>query len=466
VIGVAHEAFLSAWPPPGQAITAAAPGLRSRRAIERAAEQWARLGRRPARLLERGPPAGALADTGARLRAGRTADGIELSPGGGSASRRPRGRRILVADRVELSGRAREFLTASIRRDRRRRGRAVTILSALLVLALGLAAFAFDRQRAAEDRQLLATARQLLAQAETRLDQDPRTALRLNEAAVHVHDSPETRSALTNSLLATRYAGTLGHTGPIWSVAFAPDGNTLASAGAEGVRLWNTSDPAAPTPLGSPLPGHDPGGGVAAVAFAPDGSLLASAGADGVRLWNISDPAAASPLGSPLPDSGGVYEVAFAADGSLLATAGEDGVRLWSTSDPTTSTPLGSPLPGSDSRGVAAVAFASDDSLLASAGADGTVRLWNLADPTAPTPLGDPLAGHDDWVTGVAFAPHQPLLASADTDGTVQLWNLSGLVKLRDHAIERACTITGGGLTRDQWESFVSGIEYDDICET
>src|SRR3712207_8055078 len=42
--------------------------------------------------------------------------------------------------------------------------------------ALGLAAFAFDRQLAAEDRQRLATARQLLAQAETRLDQDPRTA--------------------------------------------------------------------------------------------------------------------------------------------------------------------------------------------------------------------------------------------------------------------------------------------------
>src|SRR3712207_9251130 len=70
--------------------------------------------------------------------------------------------------------------------------------------ALGLAAFAFARQLAAEERQRLATARQLLAQAENRLDQDPRTALRLNEAAVHIQDSPETRSALVNNLLTTR----------------------------------------------------------------------------------------------------------------------------------------------------------------------------------------------------------------------------------------------------------------------
>jgi type II secretory pathway pseudopilin PulG len=148
--------------------------------------------------------------------------------------RRPRRRRIVIADRVELSTRARDFLTASIRRDRRRRGRAVTILSVLLVLALGAAAFAVDQQRAAEAGQRLATARQLLAQAETRLDQAPRTALRLNEAAVHIDDSPETRSALMNNLLATRNTGILTGHDTVYAVAFAPDGNTLASAGADG----------------------------------------------------------------------------------------------------------------------------------------------------------------------------------------------------------------------------------------
>jgi WD40 repeat protein len=60
------------------------------------------------------------------------------------------------------------------------------------------------------------------------------------------------------------------------------------------VRCWSTTqpvsttaDPAAPTPLGSPLTGHN--GAVWAVTYAPDRPLLASAGDDGiVRLWDLT----------------------------------------------------------------------------------------------------------------------------------------------------------------------------------
>lgn len=61
VIGVAHEALLSAWPPLAQAITAAASALRARRAIERVATEWHNDARSAVRLWERGQLAAALA---------------------------------------------------------------------------------------------------------------------------------------------------------------------------------------------------------------------------------------------------------------------------------------------------------------------------------------------------------------------------------------------------------------------
>jgi hypothetical protein len=57
------------------------------------------------------------------------------------------------------------------------------------------------------------------------------------------------------------------------------------------------------------------------------------------------------------------------------------------------------------------------------------------------------------------------LAAAGGLDGTVRLWNLTGLIELRGHAMDRACSITRGGLSRGEWESYVSGLEYVDVCK-
>jgi TIR domain/AAA ATPase domain len=67
VLEVAHEAFLSAWPPLAGAITAAAAALRARRVVEHAATEWEDAGRPPAQLWERGQLAAVVTGTGARL---------------------------------------------------------------------------------------------------------------------------------------------------------------------------------------------------------------------------------------------------------------------------------------------------------------------------------------------------------------------------------------------------------------
>jgi WD40 repeat protein len=77
-----------------------------------------------------------------------------------------------------------------------------------------------------------------------------------------------------------------GHKAPTWSVAFAPDGHTLATGSQDGtVILWDLS-------TGSErltLKGHT--ARVSGLAFSRDGRLLVSGSWDGtVRLWRAATP--------------------------------------------------------------------------------------------------------------------------------------------------------------------------------
>lgn len=113
----------------------------------------------------------------------------------------------------------------------------------------------------------------------------------------------------------------LGHTGPVYGLAFSSDGRTLASSGADrSIRLWDVSTPTRPVSLGEPLMG--PNGTVFSLAFSSDGRMLAVGSADHtVQLYNVMNLRQPVPLDPPLTGPGGdVQSVAFNPNGSVQAT--------------------------------------------------------------------------------------------------------------------------------------------------
>jgi WD40 repeat protein len=434
VVEVAHEAFLSAWPPLAAAITAASTALRTRRAVEHAAAAWDAAGRPRSRLWERGQLAAAVNDLGAPLEPtdppllARRGAGTGLPPPvphltHGLARRLPFWAQKVDTNTVQLSHRGVAFLRASIRTDRRRRARATTILSALLVLAVTAAGVAFNQQQAAQQQQRIAISRQLVAQADGTRDSDPRTALLLGIAAQQIHPSAETQVSLVNTLTATRYAGTLtGHTDAVNAVGFDRGGDILATGSDDTTAaLWDVSDPAGPRRLGQPLTGYTDN--VREVRFSPDGRILATGGDNTLILWDVSDPNTPRPVGRPLTRY--TFGIAFTPDGHVMATGSlNDTVTLWDVSDPALPRRLGQPLTGHTS-GIRDVRFSPDGRILATASGDDSVILWNMLDPAAPRRFAQPLTTHSGSVTAVTFSRDGNTLATAGLDSTVILWDVS-----------------------------------------
>ncbi|WP_261560339.1 TIR domain-containing protein, partial [Frankia tisae] len=149
---------------------------------------------------------------------------------------------------------------------------------------------------------------------------------------------------------------------------------------------------------------------VSSVAFAPDGTTLASGSDDQtIRLW---DTTTGRQLHKLTGHTSTVSSVAFAPDGTTLASGSNDQtIRLWDT---TTGRQLHKLTGHTD--WVRSVAFAPDGTTLASGSNDQTIRLW---DTTTGRQL-HKLTGHTNWVSSVAFAPDGTTLASGSNDQTIR----------------------------------------------
>ena len=270
-----------------------------------------------------------------------------------------------------------------------------------------------------------------------------------------------------------------GHNDAIYSVAFSPDGKTLATASTDRtVRFWNVNGPFLKSLDGEPGNAHfcvrfsrrgemlasaswdrtlqrwvaklwhpngelirtftedwhySSGGDnrITTVEISDDGRMIAAASWSGiVEVWTADGELVTTFQGHDKPVEDAItYDerpcvngVSFSPKGELLASGGYDRhIRFWNLKGEQLRI-----IPNAHFEGIYRLCFSPDGEIVATASWDRTVRLWSVDKGE----LLKTLTGHSNWLYGLHFSPDGQMLASASLDRTVKLWSIkNGLIR-------------------------------------
>ena len=455
-VEVAHEALLREWGRLRRWLDASREDLRTHRRLTAAAAEWAEANQ-DAGFLLRGSRLSLFEAWATEADLALTRLERDYLQASVALREQREAARALAAEQVRQAEIERQRAEEQARTSRHLRWLAVG-LGAVLVLAIVATAFALVQRSKSQQSLRLSIAHRLTAAAISSLEAHPeRSVLLAVEAMRATHDADgtvtrEADSALRRALEALRVQHTLfGHAGPVFDTAFSPDGNCLATAGADRTaRVWDSIS-------GEEifvLSGHT--SLVRSVAFAPTeggagrcGAHLVTASEDGTaKVWSL--PSGSAATGEELlalsGDAGPVWSVVSDRDGTRLATGGGDGtVRIWDT---TTGQELlalsghGGPIRG--------IAFSPDGTHLSTTSEDGSAKVWSLS--TDEGTFGQELltlSGHTGAVWSVGFSPDGTRLATAGEDGTGRVWDATSgdeLCRLIGHGgAVRGITFGPGG---------------------
>ena len=455
-VEVAHEALLREWPRLSEWMEEDSEGRRLRRHVTQAATEWDTAGR----------------DQGELYRGARLAAALDWSAD--HAFELNELERAFVAESREASERE----AKRARRTNRRLRGLLAGVAVLLVAAVAGGIFAAiqrgearDAAAEARDAETAQLAQRLGAQALVEEDLD--LSLLLARQAVAIDDSPQTRGYLLAALrrspaaigimhgpedafrvgvdvspdgrtlaVATDWAGVLFFDArtheqignpvvdPVeysaWSLAYSPDGQTLAVGGSRHVTLIDTR-------THERLARASVGGLASRLAFTSDGSKLvvlfppgddlSSLGGADAQI-TIRDADTLKPIGPSIEpeDFVGAYigfqyvspNFVLTPDDRMLLTASENGELVWwdlRSRAKTRTVPI--------ETGLHALAL-SPDGRTAAVGIERGIQLVDLASGTVRTAVGGP-PGSPNWLL---FSPDGETVVSTHIDGMLTLWNV------------------------------------------